>query len=251
MSGEPLCGSESPASVTVDDSVTSSASGTRAHLPVVSDGSEGSSVVVKRFRKRSLPERDPTAESLLLEHAASEVDISDASSGFVLIGPRETFLLPSPKFAVRPRSVLLQDSSGPLCRRELAPNLVDGVSRPALVRPHRSPPSCNPLPPPFFALRGLAERGEPAQPLPVPVYGSARVTRVGPLFVFPPWLQTMLLLRRSCPVVGLFLAAFFFFTSCLSYSSEPTSLQSWPYSPRFTKKDFSPLAGFGALSHAT
>ena len=71
MSGEPLCGSESPASVTVDDSVTSSASGTRAHLPVVSDGSEGSSVVVKRFRKRPLPERDPAAESLLLEHAAS------------------------------------------------------------------------------------------------------------------------------------------------------------------------------------
>ena len=159
MWGEPLCGSESPASVTVDDSVTSSASGTRTHLPVVSDGSEGSSVVVKRFRKRSLPELDPTADSLLLERAASrpsEVAISDSSSGFVFIGPHETFLLPSPKFAVRPRSVLLQDSSGPVFRRELAPNR-GGLSRPASVRPRRSPPSCNPLPPPFFALRGLFE----------------------------------------------------------------------------------------------
>ena len=107
MSGEPLCGSESPASVTVDDSVTSSASGARAHLPIVSDGSEGSSVVVKRFRKRPLPERDPPEESLLLDHAASprasEVAISNSPSSFVLIGPRETFFLPSPKFAVRPR----------------------------------------------------------------------------------------------------------------------------------------------------
>ena len=47
-----------PASVTVDDSVTSSASGARAHLFVVSDGSEGLSVVVKRFRKRPIPEHD-------------------------------------------------------------------------------------------------------------------------------------------------------------------------------------------------
>ena len=174
MSGEPLCGSESPASVTVDDSVTSSAS----DASVVSEGSEGSSVVVKRFRKRPLPEHDPPEESLLLDHAASprtsEVAISNSPSSFVLIGPRETFFLPSPKFAVRPRSGLLQDSAGPVFRRELAPNWLDGFSRPASVRPHRTPLSCNPLPAPFFALRGLSERCEPSQPLPVPVYGSAR-----------------------------------------------------------------------------
>ena len=211
MSGEPLCGSESPASVTVDDSVTSSASGNRAHLPVVSDGSEGSSVVVRRFRKRSLPERDPAAESLLLEHAASprpsEVAISDASSGFVLIGPRETFLLPSPKFAVRPRSVLLQDSSGPVFRRELAPNRVDGFSRPALVRPHRSPPSCNPLPL-SVVNQPISSSSPPVSPPPV-----------------------------SRPRFS------------------PGSTSGCRASVRDSRKkmeeDFSHLAGFGALSHAT
>ena len=81
MSGEPLCGSESPASVTVDDSVTSSASGARVHLPIGSDGSEGSSVVVKRLCKRPLPEHDPPQESLLLDHAASPRD-SDVSANF-------------------------------------------------------------------------------------------------------------------------------------------------------------------------
>ena len=135
MSGEPLCGSESPASVTVDDSVTSSASGARVHLPIGSDGSEGSSVVVKRFRKRPLPEHDPPEESLLLDHAASprdsEVPSSISPSSFVLIGNHETFCLPSPKFAVRPRVGLLQDNSGPVFRRELAPNRLDGFSRPA------------------------------------------------------------------------------------------------------------------------
>ena len=80
MSGE-LCGSESPASVTVDDSVTSSASGARVHLPIGSDCSEGSSVVVKRFRKRPLPEHDPPEESLLLDHAASPQD-SEVSANF-------------------------------------------------------------------------------------------------------------------------------------------------------------------------
>ena len=158
MSGEPLCGSESPASVTVDDSVTSSASGARVHLCIGSDGSEGSSVVVKRFRKGPLPEHDPPEESLLLDHAAStrdsEVPSSISPSSFVLIGNHETFCLPSPKFAVRPRVGLLQDNSGPVFRRELAPNRLDGLSRPASVRPHRTPLSCNPLPAPFFALRG-------------------------------------------------------------------------------------------------
>ena len=89
MSGEPLCGSESPASVTVDDSVTSSASGARVHLPIGSDGSEGFLVVVKRFRKRPLPEHDPPEESLLLDHAASprdsEVPSSISASSFVLV----------------------------------------------------------------------------------------------------------------------------------------------------------------------
>ena len=84
------------------------------------------------------------------------------------------FLRPSPKFAVRPSAFMLQDGSGPVFRRELAPNRVDGFARPASVRPRRSRPSSNPLPPPFFALRGLPERCEPVQPLPVPVYGSAR-----------------------------------------------------------------------------
>ena len=95
MSGEPLCGSESPASVTVDDSVTSS--GARVHLPIGSDGSEGSSVVVKRFRKRPLPEHVPPEESLLLDHAASprdsEVPSSISPSSFVLIANQETFCL--------------------------------------------------------------------------------------------------------------------------------------------------------------
>ena len=123
MSGEPLCGSES---------------GARVHLPIGSDGSEGSSVVVKRFRKRPLPEHDPPEESLLLDHAASprdsEVPSSISPSSFVLIGNHETFCLPSPKFAVRPRVGLLQDNSGPVFRRELAPNRLDGFSRPASVR---------------------------------------------------------------------------------------------------------------------
>ena len=132
-------------------------------------------MVVKRFRKRPLPEHDPPEESLLLDHAASprdsEVPSSISPSSFVLIGNHETFCLPSPKFAVRPRVGLLQDNSGPVFRRELAPNRLDGFSRPASVRPHRTPLSCNPLPAPFFALRGLSERCEPSQPLPVPVYG--------------------------------------------------------------------------------
>ena len=223
MSGEPLCGSESPASVTVDDSVTSSASGARVHLPIGSDGSEGSSVVVKRFRKRPLPEHDPPEESLLLDHAASprdsEVPSSISPSSFVLIGNQETFCLPSPKFAVRPRVGLLHNHSGPVFRRELAPNRLDGFSRPASVRPHRTPLSCNPLPAPFFALRGLSERCEPSQPLPVPIYGSARDYAVrssvsaAALATDQAFAATHL---SSCS-----------FTSCFFAFSEPTSLHSW------------------------
>ena len=174
-SGEPSGGTESPHSVPVDDSVTSSASGANARLPFAS-GSEGSSVVVKRFRKR--PFSGPVAISLPREPAASprpsDFSISDASSSFVFVGKQEPFLRPSPKFACWPSSVMLQDGSGPVFRRELAPNRVDGFSRPASVRPRRSEPSGTPLPPPFFALRGLPERFEPVKPLPVPAYGSAR-----------------------------------------------------------------------------
>ena len=130
------------------------------------------------FASVFFPEHDAPEESLLLDHAASprdsEVPSSISPSSFVLIANQETFCLPSPKFAVRPRVGLLPD------RRELAPNRLDGFSRPASVRPHRTPLSCNPLPAPFFVLRGLSERCEPSQPLPVPIYGSARDYAVRP-----------------------------------------------------------------------
>ena len=175
------------------------------------------------------PERDPTAESLLLERAASpkpsEVAISDASSGFVLIGPRETFLLPSPKFSVRPRSTAQGPSFVASWRRigwMVFPGLLQfGLTGARLLATHclllslRFGDFLNVVSQPSLCLcQSMVPQG---------LRKKARCFRFRHGF-------------KQCFYCGdralqwVFPSgAFFFFTFYLSSSSEPTSLQSWVY----------------------
>ena len=133
MSGEQLCGSEPPASVTVDDSVTSPASGARVHLPSGFDGSRGSSVVAGRFCKRLLPEHDPPQDSLLLDHAASPRDI-EVSANFgsacsaSQLSPRVSAFIPSRIFQGAPMV-----SSDKLSGIGVRPPLTSGASGPKVM----------------------------------------------------------------------------------------------------------------------
>ena len=163
--------------------------------------------MVKRFRKRPLPEHDPPEESLLLDHAASprdsEVPSSTSPSSFVLIGNHETFCLPSPKFAVRPRVGLLQDNSGPVFRRELAPNRLDlGVTGPLFLATH-----C-----PFLSLRFEAFLSVVSRPSRCLCQSMVQpgTMQFGPLLLLRLLLRTRLLLRCTCLLVRLLLRGFLF-----------------------------------------